>query len=96
MTKPTACNRRPDCRLTPLLGLLLLVVLFVGGAHHHADGGRHVCAVCTVGHSTAVAADVAAPTAAPAGPARAIHAPTQRAPRQTRLETASSRAPPQA
>lgn len=94
MTYPTTIARRLAHRLTPILGLLLLVVLFTGASHHHEDGRQHVCAVCTVGHSPAVAQHVTAPAAAPSGPARLLHAPAAHAPRQARCETASSRAPP--
>jgi hypothetical protein len=94
MTDPIATDRRRIRRLAPVLGLLLLTVLFVGGAHHHADGVHHACVVCTVGHSPAIAADLAAPTAAPTGMTQAIFAPIERALRPPRLETAPSRAPP--
>ena len=96
MTNTTASARRLIRRLTPILGLLLLTVLFVGGTHHHADGTHHACVVCTVGHSPAVAADIAVPATVPAGPPQAVQAPLQHAPRPTRLETAPSRAPPPA
>ena len=94
MMRSTAIARRFVHRLTPMLGLLLLVVLFTGGTHHHDDGRQHVCAVCAVGHSAAVAGHVAAPATGPAGPGRLLHAPTTHAPRHARCETASSRAPP--
>ena len=94
MTRLTAIARRLVHRLTPILGLLLLVVLFTGGTHHHNDGRQHVCAVCTVAHSPAVAGHVTAPSTAPAGPGRLLHAPTTHAPRPARCEAASSRAPP--
>ncbi len=81
-------------RLAPVLGLLLLVTLFVGGAHHHVDERGHGCTVCTVAHSPAVAADLAAPAAAPDDGERTLHAPATDAPRPVRVETASSRAPP--
>ena len=94
MTNPIATDRRRICRLAPVLGLLLLTVLFVSGAHHHPDGVHHTCVVCTVGHSPAIAADLTVPVAAPTGTTQAIHAPLERAPRPTRLETAPTRAPP--
>jgi hypothetical protein len=94
MTNPIATDRHRIRRLAPVLGLLLLTVLFVSGTHHHPDGGHHTCVVCTVGHSPAVAANLATPTPAPTGMTQAIHAPLERAPRPTRLETAPSRAPP--
>lgn len=94
MTHPLAIARRLVRRLTPILGLLLLVILFTGGTHHHADGQHHVCAVCTVVHTPAIASHVAAPCATPSGPSRLLHAPAPHAPRQARCETASSRAPP--
>jgi hypothetical protein len=94
MSNTNASARRLIRRLTPILGLLLLAVLFVGGAHRHADGDHHACVVCAVGHSTAISADMAAPPAAPAGASQPIHAPPERAPRPTRLEAAPSRAPP--
>ena len=94
MTNPIAADRRRIRRLTPVLGLLLLTVLFVSGAHHHADGIHHACVVCTVGHSPAIAAHLAAPAAAPTGMTQAIHAPPERTARPTRPETAPSRAPP--
>jgi len=94
MTNVIASARPLIRRLTPVLGLLLLVVLFVGGTHHHADGAHHACMVCTAGHSPAVAADITAPAAVPDGPPQSVHAPLQHAPRTTRLETALSRAPP--
>ena len=77
-----------------MVGLLLLVALFVGGAHHHVDGNRHPCAVCTVVHAPAVASVVSAASTAPEGPQRVVPADRQRAPRPIRLATASSRAPP--
>ena len=82
-------------RLAPVLGLLLLVTLFAGGAHHHADERGHGCAVCTVSHAPAVAADIAAPATAPDTDGRTLHAPATVAPRPVRVETASCRAPPQ-
>lgn len=91
---PTIARTRHARRLAPALGLLLLVTLFGAGAHHHDDGRDHVCAVCTVGHASAVAAEVAAAPAAPDGPERSLHAPSPVAPRPVRLETASSRGPP--
>jgi hypothetical protein len=94
MVIATASFRPLAHRLSPVLGLLLLVTLFAGGTHHHEDGRDHACAVCTVGHAPAVAADIAAPAAAPDGPERALHAPTPFSPRPARSETASSRAPP--
>ena len=94
MTHPTAMVRRLLRRVTPILGLLLLVVLFTGGTHHHDDGRQHVCAVCTVVHSPAIAEHITAPGEAPSGPSRPLHAPTTCAPRPTRSETSSSRAPP--
>jgi hypothetical protein len=94
MVIATASFRPLTRRLSPVLGLLLLVTLFAGSTHHHEDGREHVCAVCTVGHAPAVAADNAAQAAAPDGPERALHAPTSCAPRPARSETASSRAPP--
>ncbi len=94
MTSPTASNRRLVHRLAPVLGLLLLVALFAGGAHHHDDGREHFCAVCTAGHAPALAADITAAAATPEGLERALHAPTPGAPRPARIETASSRAPP--
>ncbi|HKQ58736.1 MAG TPA: hypothetical protein VJY35_12780 [Candidatus Eisenbacteria bacterium] len=94
MTHSIATIRRFVHRLTPVVGLLLLVVLFVGGTHHHADDHGHVCAVCSVGHSPAVAAHLTAPAAVPTVSARRMVAPTPVAPRQARSETASSRAPP--
>ena len=96
MTPPTAITRHLVHRLSPILGLLLIVALFIGGAHHHNDGHQHVCAVCTAGHSPAVIELVTAPTTAPAGPALRLQALTTHAPRQARSETASSRAPPPA
>jgi hypothetical protein len=94
MSNMNPSARRMIRRLTPILGLLLLAAVFVGGAHHHADGDRHACVVCSVGHSPAISPDISAPTAAPAGAAQPIHAPPERAPRPTRLEAAPSRAPP--
>ena len=94
MTNPTSFARPLIRRLTPMLGLLLLTVLFVGGAHHHSGDAHHVCVLCTVGHSPAVAADITVPSVAPVGATLAVHAPVQCAPRQPRLETAPSRAPP--
>ena len=94
MNSPTAIARRLVHRFAPMLGLLLLVVVFTSGTHNHVDGRQHVCAVCTVGHSPAVAENLTTPTAAPATPARRLIARTPDAPRQARRETASSRAPP--
>ena len=94
MTLPIAIARRLVRRLTPMLGLLLLVILFTGGTHHHADGQHHVCAVCTVVHTPAITGHVAVPFVAPSGPPRLLHARATHAPRQARCETASSRAPP--
>jgi hypothetical protein len=95
MTRTIAIARHAR-RLAPALGLLLLVTVFGVGSHHHDDGRDHVCAVCTVGHASAVASDLAAPAASPDGPDGALHATTEAAPRPTRFETASSRAPPRA
>lgn len=81
-------------RLAPVLGLLLLVTLFAGGTHHHADAREHGCAVCTVSHAPAIAADIAVPAAAPDTDGRTLHAPAADAPRPVRVETASCRAPP--
>ena len=94
MVRPSGYAPRLVHRLAPVLGLRLLVVLFAGGAHHHADGPGHGCAVCTVSHAPAVAADIAAPAAAPDAGERSLHAPTPHAPRPVRIETASCRAPP--
>ena len=94
MIRPIAIARRLAHLLTPVLGLLLLAVLFVGGTHHHDDGRQHVCAVCSVGHSPAVAQQITAHARAAAGPARLLHASVTDAPRQARSQTALSRAPP--
>ena len=94
MTNAIASSRPLQRLLTPVMGMLLLALLFVGGAHHHSDGGHHACAVCTVGHSPAVAASITAPTGVPDRSSLAVCAPSLHAPRPARLETASSRAPP--
>ena len=94
MTSLSASLRARMHRLTPVLGLLLLTVLFVGGTHHHADGPHHACVLCTAGNSTAVAAPLPSPAAAPLGAIERISSVAHRAPRVTRLETAPSRAPP--
>ena len=94
MTHPLAIARRFSRRLMPVVGLLFLALLVVGGAHHHADGGNHVCAVCSVGHSPAVGPQVTAPAAVPTELSRRVIAASPVAPRSPRTETASSRAPP--
>lgn len=94
MMNAIANTRRLIRRLAPPLGLLLLTVLFVSGTHHHADGARHACAVCTVGDSPAVAANLTAPAHAPGSPPQAIHAAPRYTPRTTRLEISRGRAPP--
>jgi len=94
MTHAIASARMLTRRLLPMLGMLLLLLLSASGAHHHADGMHHACAICTVGHSPAITADLAAPVAAPNAPGHAVHATPERAPRAHRLESAPSRAPP--
>jgi hypothetical protein len=95
MTRPTDRARRLDRRLTPMLGLLLLAVLFVAGSHHHDDGsGPHICAVCTAGHPHAVADGSAAGPGARDVRAGAVAPAGERAPREQRLEPAHSRSPP--
>jgi hypothetical protein len=94
MTPPTAFARTLSRRLVPVLGALLLLLLTVGSAHHHADGDHHACVICTVGHSPAITAGLTAPVAAPAGPAQALQAAPRRTPRSLRIEAAPSRAPP--
>jgi hypothetical protein len=79
-----------------VLGLMLLAALFVGGAHHHDDGKEHICAVCSVGLSPALAAADPAAAPAPQGAERSLHSSVPAAPRPVRIETASSRAPPSA
>jgi hypothetical protein len=79
-----------------VLGLLLLAAPFAGGTHHHDDGQVHLCAVCSVGHSPALAAAQAVAAPAPHGAQRSLHTPPPRAPRAVRIEAASSRAPPRA
>jgi hypothetical protein len=64
----------------PVVGLLFLALLVVGGAHHHADGGNHVCAVCSVGHSPAVGPQVTAPAAVPTELSRRVIAASPVAP----------------
>ena len=95
MTNLSVLTRPFVHRLAPVLGLLLLVTLLAGGAHHHVDDPGHGCAVCTVSHAPAVAADIAAPAAVPETNGRTLHAPAADAPRPIRVETASCRAPPQ-
>jgi len=94
MIKSSSYAPRLVHQLAPVLGLLLLSLNFAGSTHHHDEGPQHVCAVCTVAHSPAVAADVAAPAAAPDAGEGTPHATTPDAPRPVRVETASSRAPP--
>jgi hypothetical protein len=94
MTRSTVIARHLVNRLSPILGLLLCVALFTGGVHHHDDGRQHACAVCTIGHSPAMAGQITAPPAAPAGPVSRLHAPITPAPCRAHRGIASSRAPP--
>lgn len=94
MTLSTAATRRLMHRLAPVLGLLMLVTLFTGGAHHHDDEREHDCAVCTAGHSPMVAGDVATSSTVPAETWQVLHVPALSATYPARVESASSRAPP--
>jgi hypothetical protein len=94
MTLSTATTRRLMHRLAPVLGLLMLVTLFAGGAHHHVDERDHDCVVCTVGHAAVGTEAVATSSTAPEGTGQLLHAPGLSAASPTRVESASSRAPP--
>ena len=96
VTRSTTHARHPMRPLAPVLGLLLMVFLFVGGTHHHVDGMHHGCAVCTAGHAPAVEADFTTPEAALAPATQPVVTLLERAPRSARLESAPSRAPPSA
>ena len=94
MTSATAISRLLARRLAPILALLSLVTLFAVGTHHHDEGLDHVCAVCTVGHSPAVAAAVFASLPSPCPDAGRPHARAQEMPRPVRLAAALGRSPP--
>jgi len=90
-THPT---RRLAHWLAPAVGLLLLFAAYIGGTHHHDDGFVHECAVCTVGHAPAVAADFVASAAGPDGPDGTCLVNTAGGPRAARAAAPSCRAPP--
>ena len=83
-------------RLSPVLGVILLAMLFVGGVHHHADARHDACVVCAASHSPAIATAPSPRTVAPTDHFVAVTPAVERAPYAARLETAPSRAPPSA
>jgi hypothetical protein len=83
-------------RLSPVLGVILLAVLFVGGIHHHADGSHEVCVACAASHSPAVTTAPTSPAGTPTDHYVALAPRVERVPHATRHETTRSRAPPSA
>ena len=90
-----AIQRRSLIRLAPVTSLLLVVALFIGGAHHHAEGAApHACAVCSAGHAHAATAAAAPDPHAPLRQPGAVFSPPANEPRQGPTAAANSRAPP--
>jgi hypothetical protein len=83
-------------RFAPVVAVSLLLAIVVGGMHHHADGVHDVCALCTVAHGSAIAADLPSPVAAPSPRPHAFIASAERAPLPFRLDVPRGRAPPTA
>ena len=85
-------------RLVPLLGLLLAFSLSAAALHQHHDGALRDdhCAVCTVGHASAVspAASVALP--APPRDLRRVEPAVFAVPGSLPATPARGRAPPRA
>ena len=94
MTTPSPFLRRLTRRIAPALGLLVLTAVFVGGAHHHADGVHSVCVVCVASHSPAITTALPSPAMAPTDRPQPIALPALEILRELRLESAPSRAPP--
>jgi hypothetical protein len=94
---PVRVARRSILRaLSVLPGLVLLLALVAGSAHHHAhEGTSHACAICSLSHApatTTVAVAVKAPTVS----AERVFAFTLGTPRPARVAASPSRAPPPA
>ena len=96
MTPFRAATRGSVHRIAPLLGVILLTVLFVGSMHHHADGSHGACVVCTAVHAPAITAIPTSPVGAPTDYFQPVTPRLVSKPRPARLETAPSRAPPSA
>lgn len=94
MPSATALLRTLARRLVPLLALLTLVAPFAAGTHDHEDAGDHVCAVCSVGHAPAVAAEVRSAPAAPDAGAGPLQPHALAAPGEVLRAATPSRAPP--
>jgi hypothetical protein len=94
MTTPIAFLCRLTRRAALAVGLLLLVSVFIGGAHHHSDGTHSACVVCAASHSPAISTALPSPVTVPSDRPRSVVLPVLESVRELRLETAPSRAPP--
>ena len=82
-------------RLLLLPAVLLLFGLLAANLHHHDAGQRdHHCALCTLGHTPAVAAADGAPAPVLARAAGDVSTDATDAPRVRRAGPRASRAPP--
>ena len=87
--------RRSTRWLGAPLALLLAVAVLVGAAHHHYGPQSHdPCAICTAGHTPAVAPTLAAAPSQPVLGAERVVARFEPALRLITPATPSSRAPP--
>jgi hypothetical protein len=86
--------RRLAHRFAPVVAVLLLITIVIGGAHHHADGVHDVCALCSVAHGSAIAADVPSPVASLSEHPDLLVASAEHTPLPIRLDVPRGRAPP--